>query len=519
MPGPQRELTTLDEVIARQRFNLNQTMRLETHSRARIDLAQVEQVAAFENKLATVTHDLADFLLGLGVDGAAILSQAEEAMLSAVDSLQGAKFATAINQERDALRFLMEARETVQIGLLKKPRGVRAQVRAFDRFQRQKLRRQKEKPETLAQIAEELAKLANEEDEVATMLGASENAPPDADAAQGDKDPTQEQQDDIAARATALDKVAGAAKGLTELGKTRIADAAQAANAGADALGQRDRRSASKQVDRARKNLRLAAKHVAALAAEEAAQQIAAARDLANEVALQTALPEDAMNPDAGSSQTNKKMPSMGGAAEQAKSLLDVLEQIAGSRSEAAAEAVRKVGSLLKQESLPAAIARLEKAGAGNDRSERHDLSERFAALGQKFDQIYREAIAPRLEEIARLEREANELEQRAAVVEEGADWRRLRQQGAEFVERLETAGLGSLSNDDLRAGLRSGNVQAGRALFRRGIAAVHAKLAAKLRDFVAGDRFTTGHETVPPGYKDLVDRYLRALSAGSIQK
>src|SRR5262249_9775066 len=89
-PGPQRDLIFLDEVIARQRFNLNQSMRLETRSRARIDLAQVERVAAFENKLATQTHDLAEFLIGLGVDGAAILSQAEEAMLSAVDSLQGA---------------------------------------------------------------------------------------------------------------------------------------------------------------------------------------------------------------------------------------------------------------------------------------------------------------------------------------------------------------------------------------------------------------------------------------------
>ena len=88
MPGgPRRELIFLDEVIARQRFNLNQTMRLESRSKVKLDVAQVEKVAAFENKLATQTHDLADFLLGLGVDGAAILAQAEEAMRSAVDSL------------------------------------------------------------------------------------------------------------------------------------------------------------------------------------------------------------------------------------------------------------------------------------------------------------------------------------------------------------------------------------------------------------------------------------------------
>ncbi len=559
MPGPQRDLIFLDEVIARQRFNLNQTIRLETRSRARIDVAQVDKVAAFENKLATQTHELADFLASLGVDGAAILSQAEEAMLSAVDSLQGAKFGTAINQERDALRFLMEARETVQQALPKKPRAVRAQARAFDRLQRQKLRRKNEKAETLPEIAEELAKLADEEDEISRMLAVPSNNstdgegkgtgdpadpkakptasdkpdpadPMDKDKDQGkgrkmaakDKDgkggedPTQEKQDDIAARATALDKVAATAKGLTGLAKTRIAEAAKTANAGADALGQRDRPAARKEVDRARENFRLAAKQVAALAAEEAAQQIAAARDIANDVALQTAPTEGMKGPGGGKSEEQKKMPGLGDAAEQAKTLKDVMEQIAGSGSEGSAEAARKVAGLLKQEDLAAAIARLEKPATGGDRGERQDLTERFAALGQKLDQVYRETIAPRLEELARLEREANELEQRAGAAEDAADWRRLRQQGADFIERMEGAGLGNLADEDLRAGLRSGALVTGRELFIRGIASAHSRLAAKLQDFVAGDRFTTGNEAVPPEYKDLVDRYLRALSAGT---
>jgi hypothetical protein len=530
MPGPQRELIFLDEVIARQRFNLNQTMRLETHSRARIDLAQVEKVSAFENKLATQTHDLADFLIGLGVDGAAILSQAEEAMLSAVDSLNGAKFSTAINQERDALRFLMEARDTVQQALLKQPKAVRAQARAFDRLQRQKLRRPNEKAETLPQIAEELAKLADEEDEIARALAGQGNNPTDAESSGDGKpvdaktkqtgsdkaDPAQERQDDIAARATALDKVAANAKGLTGLVKNRIADAAKAANGGADALGQRDRPGARKEVDRAKELFRLAAKQVAALAAEEVAQQIAAARDMANDVALQTAPGDDKKGPGTGGSADDKKKAGLGNAAEQAKSLKDVLEQIAASGSEGAADAARKVGGLLKQEDLAAAIARLEKPGAGEDRGERQDLADRFAALGQKLDQTYRETIAPRLEELARLEREANDLEKRAAAAEDGADWRRLRQQGAELVEHLEAAELGGLVNQDLQAGLRSGSVLEGKDWFSRGIMAVHARLAAKLQEFVAGDRFTAGNEAVPPEYKDLVDRYLRALSAGT---
>jgi hypothetical protein len=619
-PGQQKDLIFLDEVIARQRFNLNQTMRLETHAKARLDLAQVEKVSAFENKLATQTHELADFLASLGVDGAAILQQAEEAMLSAVDSLNGAKFSTAINQERDALRFLMEARDTARLALLKKPKPVRAQARAFDRLQRQKLRRKNEKADTLPEIAEELAKLADEEDEVARTIasnpgdnptdadsagtGNPKDAKPDAKskpagsdkpdadkpmdkkpvsdkpdadkpmdkgpgsdkpdadkpmdkgagpdqkiAGKGGEDPAQERQDDIAARATALDKVAPTTKGLTGLARKRIADAAKAANGGADALGQRDRPGARKEVDRARGKFRLAAKQVAALAAEEAAQQIAAARDIANDVALQTAPGDpmqksgvggsadekkpdtkmpgggnkaedekkpDAKMPGAGKKGEDEKKPGLENAAEQAKTLKDVMEQIAGSGSEGAADAARKVAGLLKKEDLNNAIERLEKPGVGDDRGERQDLSERFAALGQKLDQAYRETIAPRLEDLARLEREASELEKHAGAAEDGADWRRLRQQGTQFIEHLEAAELDGLVNEDLRAGLRAGTALEGRELFGRGVGTVRARLIAKLQEFVAGDRFATGNEAVPPEYKDLVDRYLRALSAGS---
>ena len=228
-------------------------------------------------------------------------------MLSAVDSLQGAKFSTAINQERDALRFLMEARETVQQNLLKQPKAVRAKARAFDRLQRQKLRRPNEKDQTLPQIAEDLGKLAEDEDEVARMIapgnnpmdgdGAGAGKPadtkpnqaaagkpdpdnPEKDPAASDKpgpagdrkvagkegkaaeDPAQERQEDIAGRAAAIEKEAATAKGLTGLARKRIGDAARSANAGADALGQKDRPGARKEVDRARELFRLAAKQV-----------------------------------------------------------------------------------------------------------------------------------------------------------------------------------------------------------------------------------------------------------------
>ena len=192
-----------------------------------------------------------------------------------------------------------------------------------------------------------------------------------------------------------------------------------------------------------------------------------------------------------------------------------MLEKLAGSAAEGDADAARKAAGILKQEDLDGRDRAAREARRRRRPGERQDLADRFAALGQKLDQAYRETVAPRLEEIARLEREANDLEQRAGAADDAADWRRLRQQGAEFVERLEAAGLGDLAGEDLRAGAAGRRRVAGREMFGRGIAATHARLVAKLQEFVAGDRFTTGNEAVPPEYKDLVDRYLRALSAG----
>jgi hypothetical protein len=499
-----------------------------------------------------------------------------------VDSLQGAKFTTAIGQERDALRYLMEARNTIQMALPKKSKAARAQARAFDRLQRQKLRRQNEMAETLADIAQELNRLADEEDDVAKLLAmgnaagdgmgkgmADPKAKPmagmpdpkmpdpknpdgkggdpknpdakkdgpgkgDPEKPDGDKgmDPTQEKQDDIAGRATVINKAATDAKGLTGLAKTRIAEATRAANAAADALGQKDRGMAKKEVDKARETFRVAAKQVQALAQEEAAQQLAAARDLANDVALKTAPREGAdgmgnsdddknkkkNQPGMGDGEKGDMMPGLGMAAEQAKSLKDVLEKIAGGGSENSAEAAKRAGELLAGENLQAAIERLEKPGAGGDKAERQDLAERFAALGQKLDQAYRELVAPRLEELAKLEREAADLEKRAGAADDEATAQRARQAAAEFVEKLEEARLGDIANADLKEGLKAGGGPNGRGdttRLVRGLRSVRESIVAKLQQVVAGDRFATGSEAVPPEYRDLVERYLRALSAG----
>ena len=117
-------------MIARQRYNLNQTMRLESRSKVRLDLAQVEKVAAFQTKLATQTHDLAEFLAGLGVDVAALAARLDGLAPAAVDLLVRDEERTRAI-DRGTRARIVAAREPVHA----EPRAVREAhaPRAFPR--------------------------------------------------------------------------------------------------------------------------------------------------------------------------------------------------------------------------------------------------------------------------------------------------------------------------------------------------------------------------------------------------
>jgi hypothetical protein len=170
MPMTGRPLLVLSELIARQRFALNQAMRLARRPEsAAADVGAVDRVIEFEQKLAVATRETAEFLEARAVPGNDLLFQAEEAMLAAVDSLTVGKYDTAVLKEKDALRYLIEGRRTINQELLKKPPKTQAEARAFDRRQTQKLRKPKNE-EDAEQVAERLRQLAADEEFVYETL-------------------------------------------------------------------------------------------------------------------------------------------------------------------------------------------------------------------------------------------------------------------------------------------------------------------------------------------------------------
>lgn len=166
-------LKSLEELIQRQRYALNRTMQIEKRATSgrKPDASTLDQLMTFETELAGNVRDTAQGLIARGFDDVELFFQAESAMLAAVDSLSVGKWENATLQMRDALKALIEARDTVQRSILKNPTAAKlAALRQFDRQQAQKLRRPKSDKEEARELIRRLEELIGQEAAVVSGL-------------------------------------------------------------------------------------------------------------------------------------------------------------------------------------------------------------------------------------------------------------------------------------------------------------------------------------------------------------
>jgi hypothetical protein len=386
--GSRPRVASLEELIRRQRFNLNRTMNIDRRAQRgeRVDLNAIDSLMQSETELANATRELTDFLIGFGNDNLAdeiqLLLQAESNMLAAVDSLSAGKYPTSVLQERDALKELIEGRNRLLTAIFKNPELAR-RFAAADRRIAQKLRRPKSDKQEAEEVVRRLRQLAQQEGQVQMALAGgmsgggqaqAQNAEPNPDAkATDDEDKTtpkpatdgdppiktepsdkpgdgdenkdapaqgagdapmpgsgmlsaQERRDlqlDIVIEAQDVEKALGNLKNITELAKSRMAEAVKQADGTAGAMERGDTPAALEQASAAVDSFEELAQQVEGLMAIEAAERLAAARNLADELAqrqqqlaMQTPMPggagqrtepSDEPTPGAGKSQPNDK--------------------------------------------------------------------------------------------------------------------------------------------------------------------------------------------------------------------
>jgi hypothetical protein len=160
----------LDELISRQRFLINRTRRLTRATNASLasQLGTIDRLVENQSELAGLVRALTEFLISRGNDDVEALNQAEAAMLQASDSLAAGSFDLALAQQNEALLALVEARDLVELSLIKNPTP--QQQRELARFSRnflQKLRR--ERPKTEREIADDLQQIARQQMQVCSM--------------------------------------------------------------------------------------------------------------------------------------------------------------------------------------------------------------------------------------------------------------------------------------------------------------------------------------------------------------
>jgi hypothetical protein len=634
MPGMQNDIPALDELIRRQRYALNRTIKLQKFPErwGDGDLNSVERLIEYQTEIADGTRDLATFFEGEGTDGADVLFQAEATMRTAVDSLGVAQYETAVLQEKDALQYLVEARRKLEVVINRLNARQRASIRQFNRQLTQKLRRPRNEEEAERQVVERLQQLAMNEGMLAAALtqeptdnqaaGGEGSAPmggqpPDepkpaepADAppvepqpqpaeqpegtgnvpapmegdspqeapdgagdpmGEGDKGTSpseltpqeiEDRQADVVAEAQDVQRLLEGMSAITDLAKSRMTAAVESADAASGALQRGEREQAAESAREAAQKFRELARHVAGLVEDEAARQVAMARDLAGDIAYRNqeladqleearqgagmpqSPPQEDASPQGGAARAmapRNPQEESGRLRDSAETLRDVMEAIARDNDGDSVEAKDRVAELLEsdelaqamegQQQLPETLSQSRTPPAETIASVR-GIGERMELTAVELDRLYRTILTPRVEELKQLEERAAELEQELTELETEADITEWHQAADELLTEVEEQNVASGASEELRQVMREGGWDATgtidwrwsrSGLFYRAPGTYTARtrlltqaLQELMQELVLVDLLSARDEATPPGYEQFVERYLKVLSTGT---
>src|SRR5262249_24702046 len=265
------------------------------------------QSAGFEETLVGLTGGLTGGVEGIVGQRIEPLHQAEESMLAAVSALDHGQLAPAPRHMADALRHLIEARETVRVAIGDDSEAQRA-LRSFDRMQAQKIRKPKKVQEEAEQIAEEIERLALDEDFVYATLSGLKMEQPDRPAEakgqsadSGDPQPGElekpkdgrreavDRQEKIADKARELEEALKKLDIASDLAKARMAKAAEAAEKASVDLARGSTKEATEAAKSGAAMLHELSRQLKGELARDVAEELAMARDLADELARREA--------------------------------------------------------------------------------------------------------------------------------------------------------------------------------------------------------------------------------------
>ncbi len=565
---------SLEELIARQRENLNRTFALERETS--VDDAAAGRLAKYEGELHAAT---AEFARGIAQIAGPIpaLEEAVTAMQSAATSLEAKDLSAARPLEEAALKGLISARQNLRKKLNQNSSSQASACRKFDRQQAQKLRRPPadQAKQQLAALEKDLRELARREQKFSEEIdpkvgggpqidppeaqeqqpkglpkpstnGSKSSSSPRATASQNSK-PTPgpaEQQKQAAIEAERLSKLAQDDEALTEHAKARLDRASGSVKDSSQAIDELRKAEAAQKAGEAARQLDSLARQVGALKAGEVSNRLARQRDFALEIAraerdLGQALERQTRSQPAADDFRSRLAGRQRELAEDTGALADVLKQeqttakfndrdLAAAIDQAASDSPpREVEQLMRRNAD--SIGSGETELAGRDAATAAGLLE---ALAHDLESARRAAAGPELERLLAAEKEAANVQKRLRTLRQSSqqagaeraleDLARRIQNLSQTDGRVKDAALGLVNaTQSSHAGwtLNDRPTDAEPSYFMPPIVyteklgAVIVALQAKIQELILENTLAERNGPVPPEYRNFVDDYYRVLS------
>jgi hypothetical protein len=567
---------SLEELIARQRVNLNRTFASENDQP--IEDGTARRLARFEEELATETAAFSDGIKAIAGPIPA-LENAVIAMTLATESLSAKNLARARPREESALKGLISARQNLRKLLKQSSSSQASQCRSFDVKQLQKIRRPPadQTKKQLARLESDLRELARREQKFSEEIEAKGRGgprldPPEQQEQHAQNSPKQssktssqrsgssrgakssqdsqsrsslaEQQRQAADEADRLRRLARQDEALTDLTNRRLDAAAQAVSETAQTTESGRTEQAAREARAAARKLESTARQVGALKARELSEKLARQRDLAQAIAsaereLAQAIERQAKSGQARTDSEKQLAGTQRELADEVAALADVLEQLKKSAAEEQPELVETIGRAAQanppdefEESMRRNIAAIEAGRSAAAAHEAENAAQRLEALALDLESARRAAVQPQLDRLLVAEKQAAQLQERLRSVRQSvqqAEAEKAISDLARLVENL-ASGEGSLGQaaDKLANATRSGGtgwtvntrVEPGQdgyfvppVLYSAGVGDVVLALQAKIQAIMLDNALVERNGPVPPQYKSLVEDYYRVLS------
>ncbi len=572
MPGEPngKAFESLVDLMKSQRLLINQTRRLiQLPAEALADqIKNIDRMVQTQSELARNTAFLADFLVARGNDDVESLRQAEAAMLQAADSLAAGIFDTALLQELDALRWLVETRNELEKILIKNPKMAKS-INAAMASLKMKLRRTR--PPTALEIAAQLEQIANEQEKLTNKVVRQDKS--DEDAVEKNVEQQSELVTNLNDIATQVAKQTWPSKVIPERMNQLVKTIANAERH----LKQQSIADYEPDAEGVSDEARELAAHIRASNPDEPLETLASLAAMAQQASkmeseLALAM-QNSMSPSSISSESTSSSASSGSGASgastepgtngqgtrmrmskriaaRAETIEDVIANLKapGSNKEAS-EAAAQLESWLEQAEFRKTLADSKEAaakgesnsgapepkeGGTRNHSEKEqegvkNRSAEYMVAAEFMNDLYRQLASPRLEQLRKLEAKARELQAASEESTEKSGGKsdtdtesssltesEIKAGTKELEQLLERAGLEEIS-EVLR---KQGSGESGSITYRgfgnipiglRGtVRALRFEIQAIIMEQISVDR----NMPVPQNYVEAVDRYFESISS-----